>query len=135
MDGFFWFLVGIDDMSMTWTMVGGLIGGLGLFMLGMQLMTGGMKLAAGRTLRNILERSTRTPFLGILSGAFITSLVQASGAVTVATIGFVNAGLMRLEQAIAVIYGSNIGTTMTGWLVALVGFHYRRKRRHAIFRA
>jgi phosphate:Na+ symporter len=109
---------------MTWLMACSLIGGLGLFMLGMQLMTGGMKLAAGRTLRDILERSTRTPWRGILSGAAITSLVQSSGAVTVATIGFVNAGIMRLEEAIMVIYGSNIGTTMTGWLVVLAGFHF-----------
>ncbi len=104
--------------------LGNLIGGIGLFLLGMQLMTDGLKIAAGQTLRNILERSTRTPFRGILSGAFITSLVQSSGAVTVATIGFVNAGLMDLRQAITVIYGSNIGTTMTGWLVTLVGFDF-----------
>ena len=72
------------------------IGGIGLFLLGMQLMTEGLKIAAGNTLRVILERSTSTPLRGILSGALITSLVQSSGAVTVATIGFVNAGLMDL---------------------------------------
>ncbi|MGV1099399.1 Na/Pi cotransporter family protein [Thiovibrio sp. JS02] len=108
-------------------MIGSLIGGIGLFLLGMQLMTDGLKIAAGQTLRNILERSTSTPFKGILSGAFITSLVQSSGAVTVATIGFVNAGLMDLMQAITIIYGSNIGTTMTGWLVTLVGFQIQIK--------
>lgn len=112
---------------MTLTMIGGLVGGIGLFLLGMQLMTDGLKIAAGQTLRNILEKSTSTPLRGLLSGAFITSLVQSSSAVTVATIGFVNAGLMNLRQAVTVIYGSNIGTTMTGWLVSLVGFQIHIK--------
>ncbi|MHB1227245.1 MAG: Na/Pi cotransporter family protein [Desulfurivibrionaceae bacterium] len=109
---------------MTLSTLGNCIGGIGLFLLGMQLMTEGLKIAAGKTLRDILERSTATPLRGILSGAFITSLVQSSSAVTVATIGFVNAGLMDLLQAVTVIYGSNIGTTMTGWLVSLVGFKF-----------
>lgn len=109
---------------MTLSSLGNCLGGIGLFLLGMQLMTDGLKIAAGKTLRTILERSTATPLRGILSGVFITSLVQSSSAVTVATIGFVNAGLMDLMQAITVIYGSNIGTTMTGWLVSLVGFNF-----------
>jgi phosphate:Na+ symporter len=109
---------------MNFSTLGSFIGGIGLFLLGMQLITEGLKIAAGNTLRVILERSTATPIRGILSGALITSLVQSSGAVTVATIGFVNAGLMDLLQAITVIYGSNIGTTMTGWLVSLVGFQF-----------
>ena len=112
---------------MTLSMIGSLIGGIGLFLLGMLLMTDGFKLAAGKTLRNILEGSTSTPMRGLLSGALITSLVQSSGAVTVSIIGFVNAGLMSLNQAITVIYGSNIGTTMTSWLVALVGFQVNIK--------
>jgi phosphate:Na+ symporter len=103
-------------------MFGSLIGGVGLFLLGMRMMTDGLKYAAGSSLRNILARSTRTPFLGILTGAFLTSLVQSSSAITVATIGFVNSGIMDLGHAISLIYGSNIGTTMTGWLVSLVGF-------------
>ena len=107
---------------MTLAMIGSLLGGIGLFLLGMLLMTDGFKMAAGKTLKNILESSTSTPMRGLLSGALITSLVQSSGAVTVAIIGFVNAGLMNLNQAITVIYGSNIGTTMTSWLVALIGF-------------
>ncbi|MBW2466296.1 MAG: Na/Pi cotransporter family protein, partial [Deltaproteobacteria bacterium] len=107
---------------MSLLVIGSLLGGLGLFQLGMLLMTDGLKLAAGKTLRNILENSTRTPIRGVLSGALITSMVQSSSAVTVATIGFVNAGLMKLGQAVSVIYGSNIGTTMTSWLVALIGF-------------
>jgi len=112
---------------MTLSMIGSLIGGIGLFLLGMLLMTEGFKLAAGKTLRNILEGSTSTPMRGLLSGALITSLVQSSGAVTVAIIGFVNAGLMSLSQAVTVIYGSNIGTTMTSWLVALIGFQVNIK--------
>lgn len=106
---------------MTLTMLGSLLGGIGLFILGMRLMTDGFKHAAGRALRDILARSTRTPLRGILSGALITALVQASAMVTVATIGFVNAGLMSLRQALTLIYGTNIGTTMTAWLVAAVG--------------
>jgi len=102
--------------------LGTLLGGVGLFLLGMKLMTDGLKLAAGKTLRNILENSTKTPLRGILSGALITSVVQSSGVVTVAIIGFVNAGLMNLGQAVTIIYGTNIGTTMTSWLVAVIGF-------------
>jgi phosphate:Na+ symporter len=107
---------------MTLTILGSLAGGIGLFLLGMRLITEGLKLAAGHTLRNVLASSTSTSARGLLSGALITSLVQSSGAVTVATIGFVNAGLMSLAQAVTVIYGTNIGTTVTGWLVAAAGF-------------
>ncbi|MEJ2508639.1 MAG: Na/Pi symporter [Gammaproteobacteria bacterium] len=103
-------------------MLGSLAGGIGLFLLGMWLMTDGLKFAAGGSLRRLLARWTGTPLRGIASGALITSLVQSSSAVTVATIGIVNAGLMGLSEAVTVIYGSNIGTTMTGWLVALIGF-------------
>ncbi len=105
-----------------WTMLGFTIGGLGLFLLGMRLMTDGLKYAAGRALSDVLAASTATRFRGIMAGAGITALVQSSSAVTVATIGFVNAGLMDMPQALALIYGSNIGTTMTGWLVAILGF-------------
>lgn len=107
---------------MSFALAGSLIGGIGLFLLGMRLMTDGLRLAAGSALRRILGQWTRTPLRGLLSGALITSLVQSSSAVTVATIGFVNAGLLTLRQSVGVIYGSNIGTTMTSWLVALIGF-------------
>lgn len=107
--------------------IGSFMGGVGLFLLGMRLMTDGLKLAAGPALRHILGQWTRTPLRGLFSGIFITSLVQSSSAVTVATIGFVNAGLLTLAQSVGVIYGSNIGTTMTGWLVALVGFNVNIK--------
>lgn len=103
-------------------MAGSFAGGIGLFLLGMKLMTDGLKVAAGMALRHILAQWTRTPMRGFLSGILITSLVQSSSAVTVAVIGFVNAGLLSLLQTIYVIYGTNIGTTMTSWLVALVGF-------------
>lgn len=98
-----------------------LLGGIGLFMLGMSMLTEGLKLAAGDGLRAILRNWTRTPARGLISGALLTGLVQSSSAVTVATIGFVNAGLLTLRHAVWVIFGGNIGTTMTAWLVALVG--------------
>lgn len=98
-----------------------LLGGLGLFLLGMALMTDGLKIAAGDALRSILGAWTRTRARGLVAGAFITAAVQSSSAVTVATIGFVNAGLLTLSQAIWVVFGANIGTTMTGWLVSQIG--------------
>jgi phosphate:Na+ symporter len=108
-----------------WTTIGGLLGGIGLFLLGMNLMTDGLKLAAGRALERILARSTETRLRGLASGALVTALVQSSSAVTVAAIGFVNAGLLTLGQSLWVLFGSNIGTTMTGWLVALVGLKFK----------
>ncbi|MCW9005999.1 MAG: Na/Pi symporter [Gammaproteobacteria bacterium] len=109
-------------MTVNYTIIGMLIGGLGLFLLAVSMITDGLKLAAGNALRDILARSTRTPAKGILTGIGITAIVQSSSAVTVATIGFVNAGLLSLYQALGVVYGANIGTTMTGWLVAIIGF-------------
>ncbi|MCR4376506.1 MAG: Na/Pi symporter [Rhodospirillales bacterium] len=105
----------------SFTSFGQLIGGVGLFLLGMMLMTDGLKIAAGRTLKTLLERWTDSSVHGMLSGVLLTALVQSSSAVTVAAIGFVNAGMLTLERSVWVIFGSNIGTTMTGWLVALVG--------------
>ncbi|HDZ09258.1 Na/Pi cotransporter family protein [Pseudohongiella sp.] len=104
--------------------LGTLAGGLGLFLLSVSMITDGLKLAAGGSLRDILGRSTATVWRGIVSGAFLTSLVQSSSAVTVATIGFVNAGLLGIHQALGVVLGATIGTTMTGWLVAIVGFNF-----------
>ncbi len=98
-------------------------GGVGLFLLGMKLMTDGLKVAAGNALREILARGTATTGRGILSGIVITAMVQSSTAVIIATIGFVNAGLMTLFQSVGVIIGSNVGTTATSWLVALIGFN------------
>jgi phosphate:Na+ symporter len=101
---------------------GMLIGGLGLFMLAINMITDGLTSAAGHALRSMLGKWTRSPVHGILSGLTMTALVQSSSAVTVATIGFVNAGLISMHKSLGVVYGSNIGTTMTGWLVAMVGF-------------
>jgi phosphate:Na+ symporter len=101
------------------------LGGIGMFLLGMGLMTEGLKLAAGSALERVLASSTRTRLRGLGSGALLTALVQSSSAVTVATIGFVNAGLVSLGQALWVLYGANVGTTMTGWLVALVGLQFK----------
>jgi len=106
------------NLSLTLTF----LGGVGLFLLGMRLMTDGLKVAAGDALREILARGTATTPRGILSGIGITAVVQSSSAVIFATVGFVNAGLLTLFQAVGVIIGSNIGTTATSWLVALVGF-------------
>ena len=102
-----------------------ILGGLGIFLLGVTLMTEGLKLAAGEGLKDALARSTRTPLRGLAFGFVVTSLVRSSSAVTVATIGFVNAGLLNLSQSLGVVYGANIGTTTTGWLVALVGLDFR----------
>jgi phosphate:Na+ symporter len=100
------------------------LGGLGLFLLAVGMITDGLKVAAGNALRDILGRWTSSTRRGVLAGLGITALVQSSSAVTVATIGFVNAGLLTLHQALGVIYGANVGTTMTGWLVAAVGFEF-----------
>ncbi len=105
-------------------LLGGLAGGVGLFLLGMGLMTDGLKLAAGPALERILARSTQTRLRGLATGALVTIAVQSSSAVTVAAIGFVNAGLLTLSQALWVLFGANVGTTMTGWLVALVGMKF-----------
>lgn len=96
-------------------------GGVALFLLGMKLLTDGLKLAAGESLRNLLAKWTSGMVKGILSGVLITAMVQSSSAVIFATIGFVNAGVMTLTQAIYVIFGSNVGTTLTGWIIAGVG--------------
>jgi phosphate:Na+ symporter len=104
------------------SLVGTFVGGVGLFLLGMELMTDGLKRAQGTVMRRILVAWTHSPMRALLAGTMVTGLVQASGAVIVATLGFVNAGLLPLLGAMWVIFGANIGTTMTGWLVALVGF-------------
>jgi phosphate:Na+ symporter len=103
-------------------MIGTLLGGIGLFLLGMILMTEGLKAAAGDRLRQTLARLTGGAWRGFVSGLATTALVQSSSATVLATIGFVSAGLLTFTQAIGVIFGSNLGTTSTGWLVSLVGF-------------
>ena len=112
-------------MQQSIVIIGMLAGGLGLFLLAVNMITDGLKLAAGNALRNILGKATRSPVRGIASGIGITAIVQSSSAVTVATIGFVNAGLLTLYQSLGVVYGANIGTTTTAWLVALIGFNIK----------
>lgn len=104
-------------------MLGSLIGGLGLFMLGMWLMSDGLKQLAGDRLNQILQSWTNTRLRGLSAGFLLTALIQHSGAVTLATIGFANAGILNLQRAMWIVFGSNVGTTMTGWLVILVGFN------------
>jgi len=99
----------------------GLAGGIGLFLLGMQVMTDGLRQLANRQMRAILARFTTSPLTGTLTGAVTTAVIQSSSATMVTVIGFVGARLMTFPQALGVIYGANIGTTMTGWIVALVG--------------
>lgn len=108
----------------TLKILGSILGGIGLFMLAIGMMTDGLKMAAGPSLRNILSRWSSTPLRGIFSGCLMTAIVQSSSAITVASLGFVNAGLINMRQALGIIYGSNIGTTMTGWLVAIMGFQF-----------
>ena len=101
------------------------LGGLALFLLAMEMMTDGLKSFAGQQLKHLLGQWTRTPLRGLAAGVLITGIVQSSSAVTVATIGFVNAGLLTLAQSLGVVFGANVGTTMTGWLVSLVGFGFK----------
>ncbi len=109
-------------MSESYTVIATLLGGLGLFLLAMELMTDGLTLAAGKSLRRLLSNWTNTLIRGVFSGILMTAIVQSSSAVTVAALGFVNAELLKMRQALGIIYGANIGTTMTAWLVAIVGF-------------
>ncbi len=97
----------------------GLLGGLALFLHGMQMMSSGLEAAAGARMKSILERLTANRFLGVLVGAAITAVIQSSSATTVMVVGFVNAGMMTLGQAVWIIMGANIGTTVTGLLIAL----------------
>lgn len=94
------------------------LGGLGMFIYGMHIMANGLENAAGSKMKSLLGVLTKNKFLGVCLGAFITAVIQSSSATTVMVVGFVNAGIMNLNQAIGVIMGANVGTTVTGWLVA-----------------
>lgn len=96
------------------------VGGLGMFIYGMQIMAQGLENAAGNKMKTLLEILTKNKLLGVLLGASITAVIQSSSATTVMVVGFVNAGIMNLTQAMGVIMGANIGTTVTGWLVSSV---------------
>ncbi|MCG3148245.1 MAG: hypothetical protein PCFJNLEI_01688 [Verrucomicrobiae bacterium] len=105
-------------------MVSQLLGGIGLFLLGVFLLSDGLKTAAGDTLRRILVRFTGRPSTAFVSGAGITVLAQSSSATTLATIGFVSAGVLTFSQAIGIVMGASLGTTSTGWLISLVGMKF-----------
>jgi len=104
-------------------MIFSLIGGIGLFLLGMTLLTDGLKAFAGEALRRALVRFTGTPLKAFGSGALVTALVQSSSATTVAVIGFVSAGLLTFPQAVGVVFGASLGTTGTGWIVSTLGLN------------
>lgn len=99
-----------------------LLGALGMFLYGMNLMSSGLQKAAGSRLRKFLTAMTSSPLKGVTTGLGITSIIQSSSATTVMVVGFVNAGLLTLTQAVGVIMGANIGTTVTAWMVSLLGF-------------
>ncbi len=98
------------------------LGGVGLFLAGMLMLTEGLRGLAGRALRDALSRFTRTPLSGAVTGATTTALIQSSSATTVTVVGLVGAGLMTFPQALGVIFGANLGTTATGWIIAILGF-------------
>ena len=99
-----------------------LLGALGMFLYGMNLMSSGLQKVAGDRLRGLLSAMTSNPFKGVMTGLGITSIIQSSSATTVMVVSFVNAGLLTLTQAIGVIMGANIGTTVTAWMVSWLGF-------------
>ena len=101
-----------------------LIGALGLFLFGMTMMSESLQKVAGNKMRNILASMTKNRFLGVLTGVVVTSIIQSSSATTVMVVSFVNAGLLSLAESISVIMGANIGTTVTAWLVSLIGFKF-----------
>lgn len=99
-----------------------LLGSLGLFLFGMKTMSEGLEKFAGDRLRSILATMTKNRFMGVLTGIIVTALIQSSSATTVMVVSFVNAGLMNLAQAIGVIMGANVGTTVTAWIISAIGF-------------
>lgn len=105
-------------MSTTASMV---LGGIGLFLLGMSLMTDSLTALGGAALRRLLDRLTRNRIWAVLTGAAVTATVQSSSATTLVTIGFVSAGLLSFSQSLGIVFGANLGTTSTAWIVALVG--------------
>jgi len=99
-----------------------ILGGVGLFLAGMIILTEGLRSLAGGSLRGLLSKYTKSPASGALAGAFTTALIQSSSATIVTAVGFVGAGMLTFSQSLGIIFGANIGTTLTGWLVALLGF-------------
>jgi len=108
-------------MEYFWNVIE-IAGALCFFIFGMKMMSDGIQRAAGSMLRNILRSMTKNRFLGVFTGFLITALVQSSSATTVMTVSFVNAGLLTLIESAGVMMGANIGTTVTGWIIAILGF-------------
>src|SRR5215472_3656129 len=104
-------------MSTTYS----ILGGVGLFLLGMTVMTDGLKVLAGSALRTVLQKAAATPMRGAIWGAIATLIVQSSSATTMTVIGLVSAGLLTFSQGLGLVFGANVGTTGTGWLIALIG--------------
>ena len=102
-----------------------LLGSLGVFLYGMRVMSDGIQKVAGDIMQRILDLITSNRFVAVLTGFFITALVQSSSATTVMVVSFVNASLLTLTQAIGVIMGANIGTTVTTWIVSFIGFKFK----------
>ena len=100
----------------------GLLGGLALFLFGLEQMTTALKAVAGDRLRMVLAKLTVNRLAGVATGAFVTSVIQSSSVTTVLVIGFISSGLMSLSQAVGIIFGANIGTTLKGWFIAFLGF-------------
>ena len=109
----------MKDMSTLVLTIIGLLGGLGLFLYGMNIMADGLQKSAGSKMKKLLSILTTNRFLGVAVGALVTAIIQSSSATTVMVVGFVNAGLINLLQATGVIMGANIGTTITSWIVSL----------------
>ena len=101
------------------------IGGLGLFLLGMVILTRGLKELAGDSIRRMIARFTKSLLSGISTGAVVTAILQSSSATTVTAVGFAGAGLLTLSQSLGIVFGANLGTTITGWIVVLFGFQFK----------
>ena len=112
------------------SMILSLLCGVALFLFGMSLMGDGLKMVAGNKLEAFLYRMTNTPIKGVALGTAVTSVIQSSSATTVMVIGFVNSGMMKLKQAIGIIMGANIGTSITGWILSVLYSGFRRDRKH-----
>jgi phosphate:Na+ symporter len=117
---------------MIGNMILAVIGGLGLFLFGMLLMSDGLKKVAGRKLRVVLETMTKNTYVGFVVGMAVTAFIQSSSATTVIVIGLVNAGLLTLKQAIGVIIGTNVGTTATAWIVSISGLGFLKIEAYAL---
>ena len=98
-----------------------MVGGLALFLYGMTMLGDGLAKVSGGKFESILEKLTNNPFKAVLVGAGVTAVIQSSSATTVMVVGFVNSGIMKLQQAVGIIMGANIGTTITAWILGITG--------------